>query len=506
VDAVFRQLLRTGKLIEGEFHPQRQGIEWIDAEVLRTIRRKTLAKLRHEVEPAEQQVFARFLTRWQGTVRPRKGLDPLLDTIELLQGAPLLLSDLERDILPARIADYKPADLDRLMSAGEVLWIGLERVGERDGRIALYLTETAGTLMPPRDLAVALPAISDKARQLLEVMKTNGAQFFPALHAAIGGGFPGETMDALWDLVWAGLATNDTFEPLRTLRRGNVSAREIAKRDGAKAGSPEFVRQFRSRLSAGSGAQGRWSLVDSRISPEQDVTRWAAAEARQLLTRYGIVSRDAAVGESILGGYSSIYPVLKAMEEGGHVRRGMFVTGLGAAQFALPAAVDMLRSARKEADAAESVTIAASDPANPYGVLISWPRTEAEDAPHGLARASGATVVLVDGALACFVRRRNPAIRIYLPDEEPERTNSARALAAKLAELAIRRQAGRYGLLVGEINGGPARKHFLAGFLKEAGFVDTALGFQMRRGTPVPITTSSESDDTDEDDEAAETA
>ena len=505
-DRVFRQLLRTGKLIEGEFHPQGQGLEWVDTEVLRIIRRKTLAKLRHEVEPAEQQVFARFLTRWQGVVRARRGLDALLDAIESLQGAPLLLSDLERDILPARIADYKPADLDRLMSAGEVLWVGLERVGERDGRIALFLTETAGTLMPPRDLAIALPTISDKARQLLEVMKSSGAQFFPALHSAIGGGFPGETMDALWELVWAGLATNDTFEPLRTLRRGNASAREIAKRDGAQAGSPEFVRRFRSRLSAGSGAQGRWSLVDSRIPADQDVTRWAAAEARQLLNRFGIVSRDAAVAENIPGGYSSIYPVLKTMEEGGHVRRGMFVTGLGAAQFALPAAVDMLRSARKETESAESVAIAASDPANPYGVLIPWPRIEGEDAPHGLARASGATVVLVNGALAAFVRRKNPAIRVFLPDEDPERSDVGRAVAAKLAELAVKRQAGRYGLLVGEINGAPAREHFLASFLKDAGFVDTALGFQMRRGTPVPISSPSEAADAEDEDEASETA
>jgi ATP-dependent Lhr-like helicase len=247
-------------------------------------------------------------------------------------------------------------------------------------------------------------------------------------------------------------------------------------------------------------------LVESRIAPGQDVTSWAAAASRQLLTRYGMVSRDAAVAENILGGYSSIYPVLKAMEEGGHVRRGMFVTGLGAAQFALPAAVDMLRSARKETDEVEAVAIAASDPADPYGALIPWPRAEGEDTPHGLARASGATVVLANGSLAGFVRRRNPAIRVFLPDDEPERGNVARALASKLAELAIKRQAGRYGLLVGEINGAPARDHFLAPFLKDAGFVDTALGFQMRRGTPVPITTSSEPDEAEEEDETAETA
>jgi ATP-dependent Lhr-like helicase len=226
--------------------------------------------------------------------------------------------------------------------------------------------------------------------------------------------------------------------------------------------------------------------------------------SRQLLARYGVVSREAAVAEDLPGGYSSAYPVLRAMEEAGHVRRGMFVAGLGAAQFALPAAVDMLRSSRHGNDPQDAVSLAASDPANPYGTLLPWPRIE-QDAPHGLARSSGATVILVDGALAGFVRRRNPAIRVFLPEDEPERGQVARTLAQKLAELAIKRQVGRYGLLVGEINGEPAREHALAQFLKDAGFVDTAMGFQMRRGTPVPIS-STPGEEEAEDDEAAESA
>jgi ATP-dependent Lhr-like helicase len=502
-DAALRHLLRAGKLLEGEFRPNGYGDEWVDAEVLRVIRRKTLAKLRHEVEPAEQQVYARFLTRWQGAARPRKGLDALLDVIELLQGAPLLLSDLERDILPARIADYKPADLDALMAAGEVLWTGVERVGDRDGRIALYLTESAGTLIPPTETASLLPQLSDKARQMLETLRTNGAQFFPALHAAIGG-FPGETLDALWELVWAGLVTNDTLEPLRTLRRGNASAREIARRDGAQAGSPEFLRRFRSRLSSGPGTQGRWSLVTSRVAQQANVTEYATAAANQLLTRYGIVAREAAIADRVPGGYATVYPVLRAMEEAGHVRRGMFVAGLGAAQFAQPTAVDQLRTYRATSSE-EAVYLAASDPANPYGTLLPWPRTESEDTQHGLARAAGAGVVLVRGALAAFVRRRNPALRVFLPEEEPERGETARLLAAKLAEIAIRWQSARGGLLIGEINGTPAREHFLAQSLKDSGFVDTALGFQMRRGTPVSISTVQPTDE-DEEDDSAETA
>jgi ATP-dependent Lhr-like helicase len=192
------------------------------------------------------------------------------------------------------------------------------------------------------------------------------------------------------------------------------------------------------------------------------------------------------------------------MEEAGHVRRGMFVAGLGAAQFAQPTAVDQLRTYRAQASE-ESVYLAASDPANPYGTLLPWPRTESDDAQHGLARAAGAGVVLVRGALAAFVRRRNPALRVFLPDEEPERSDTARLLAAKLAEIAVRWQSARGGLLIGEINATPAREHFLAQSLKDSGFVDTALGFQMRRGTPVPISTADPTDE-DEEDESAETA
>jgi ATP-dependent Lhr-like helicase len=503
-DAVFRQLLRAGKLLEGEFRPDGFGQEWVDPEVLRVIRRKTLAKLRHEVEPAEQQVFARFLNRWQGTVRPRKGLDALLDSIEILQGTPLLISEIERDILPARISDYKPADLDTLMAAGEVMWVGVERVGERDGRIALYLTETAGSLIAPAQLGSVIPQISDKARQLMEILRTQGAQFFPALHSAAGGGFPGETMDALWELVWVGLVSNDTLEPVRTLRRGNASNREIATRDGVQAGSPEFVRRFRSRLSAGPGTQGRWSLVSSRVGQQSNVTEWAAAVGRQLLTRYGIVSREAAIADRVQGGYSTVYPVLRAMEEAGHVRRGMFVAVLGAAQFASPAAVDLLRSFRTGQQSGEAVNLAASDPANPYGTLLPWPREEADDPQHGLARAAGASVVLVNGALTAFLRRRSNAIRVFLPTDEPDRSDAARLLAQQLAEIAVWRQTFRGGLLIGEINGQPAREYYLAQFLKDSGFVDTALGFQMRRGTPVPITKGGSEDE--EEDEPTETA
>lgn len=212
--------------------------------------------------------------------------------------------------------------------------------------------------------------------------------------------------------------------------------------------------------------------------------------AQQLLVRHGVVMRETAIAENIPRGYPSVYPALKTMEDSGWVRRGMFVTGLGAAQFAMTAAVDMLRSLRVDPVAPEAVFLAATDPANPYGTLLPWPREEvngAETFPHGMSRTSGAGVVLINGALTAFLRRRNPAMRVFLPESEPERSQLARELAKKLAQLAVRRQGRRSGLLIGEINDAPAREHFLARFLEEAGFVNTALGFQMRRVTAIAL-------------------
>jgi ATP-dependent helicase Lhr and Lhr-like helicase len=236
-------------------------------------------------------------------------------------------------------------------------------------------------------------------------------------------------------------------------------------------------------------------------------TEWLANFAQQLLVRYGVVSRETANVEHPPGGYSAIYQVLKKMEEGGWVRRGMFIAGMGAAQFALPSAIDLLRSFRLDPDKAEAVHLAASDPANAYGGLLPWPRESDRDdatSSHGMSRVSGASVVLVNGSLAAFLRRRNPGIRVFLPEDEPARSNIAGALAKKLADVAIRRQAWRSGLLIGEINGLPTREHFLARFLEESGFVNTALGFQMRRVAAVPIAADTEMED--EDTEAGESA
>jgi ATP-dependent Lhr-like helicase len=544
----------SGKLLEGEFRPGGTHHEWCDPEVMQQIRRKSLARLRREIEPVEQSTFARFTARWQGVSVRRRGVESLLDAIENLQGAAILASELEREILPARIADYQPSDLDQVIASGQVVWVGLERSGTRDGRVSLYLTESLPLLLPPQELRVkvggqtgsTIPEFSERANKIIELLGKNGASFFAAIHAALGGGFQGDTRDALWELVWAGQITNDTFHPLRDLLRANEAKRErTGSFNGPAPGSADFVRRFRART--GGPAQGRWSLIRQYLLGPISVTEWSANIAQQLLVRHGIVLRETAIAENIPRGYPTVYPALKVMEDGGWVRRGMFVAGLGAAQFAMPAAVDMLRSLRSEQDKLEAIFLAATDPANPYGSLLPWPRRESDSAeieveasdqvaastntketealeaaanpatsssPRSMSRSSGAGVILINGNLTAFFRRRNHEMQVFLPEGEPELSRYARELAKKLAEIAIRRQGRKSGLLVGAINQEPARQHFMARFLEQAGFVNTAAGFQMRRITPIPMPgkdssaegTQDDADDNEDDIDIAENA
>ena len=512
VEPLLHGLHARGELLEGEFRPRGHHREWCDPDVLQQVRRKSLARLRREIEPVEQRAFVRFVARWLGVAAPRRGLDALLDSIEALQGAALLVSEIENYILPARVEDYQPSDLDALLAAGEVIWTGIEPVGDRDGRVALYLAPSLPRLLPPQGLRAAEDAPSERAQRIIRFLEQQGASFFAELHEACGSGYPGETLDALWELVWSGRITNDTFHPLRHWIRPRDTRRHRASFPDGPPGSPEYLRRLRARSSAGGPAQGRWSLIHTRVRTALTPTQWSANLAQQLLLRHGIVMRETALAENIPGGYATIYPALRTMEESGRIRRGMFVAGLGAAQFAMPAAVDRLRTLRADPSAPDAICLAATDPANPFGALLPWPREEAEieqAVEHpGMARVSGARVILINGNLAAFLRRGNSSLLVFLPDAEPDRSAVARHLAGKLAEIAIRLQHRRSGLLIGEINGAPARDHFLAAFLEEAGFVDTALGFQMRRVTPItaPLSDDMDAADDEEGSDIPETA
>jgi ATP-dependent Lhr-like helicase len=497
VEPALTVLNAQGKLLEGEFHPQGTSREWCDPEVLRIVRRKTLARLRKEVEPVDEAVYARLIARWQGVSTPRRGLDAILDAVELLQGVALPASVLEREILPARVREYRRGDLDALVAAGEVVWVGVDRLGRRDGRIALYTAQNFARLLPPSELRPP-PELSEIAQQLLEFLRAQGASFFPALQQAAGSGFFGETLDALWELVWAGLVTNDTLQPLRALVTGGDDRKRSSEE--RKNGRPEAWLRARNRLGSPAG-QGRWSLVETRRERAPSATEWSAATAQQLLNRYGIVTREAAAAEALPGGFSAVYPTLRTMEESGLVRRGMFVGGLGGAQFAMNSAVDMLRTLRKAPELPETLHLATADPANPYGSILRWPAVE----NTMLSRTVGTSVVLVDGKLAAYLRRNSDALTVFLPDAEPDQSIMARALAKKLAEIAIARQQYKSGLLVGEINGLRAQEHLLSRFLQEAGFVATGLGYQMRRVSgPLTSRTMVAEEPDDEQDEEPE--
>ncbi len=506
VENALRLLAHEGRVLEGGFRPGGLHREWCDAEILRQIRRKSLARLRREVEPVEQHALARFFTHWQGLLAPRRSgpahLDALLDAIESLQGAPIPASLLESSILPSRLSGYDPAGLDTLVAAGEVAWVGVEPLGERDGRIALFLADKLPLLVQQRPL---IEPLTEREEKLLAVLDSTGASFFDPLHQAIGGGYPGETIDALWSLVWRGLVTNDSLHALRSY---------IARPDSARtARRPQTGAVFRSRRTTPPNAQGRWSALRAADSQAEEsrrsVTEASHALALQLLSRYGVLLRESVAAENIPGGFSAIYGVLKALEESGRIRRGYFVAGLGATQFALPSAVDLLRQLRAEppAEKPEFVQIAAADPANPYGSALPWPdlpiidgdpavvpadrswSAVRESTPRVLSRAAYAEVILRNGRLVGWLRRNNPNVLVLLPVEEPERSQVAAGLAHFLCERGQKRmQAARHqGVLITTINGQPVAAHFMARFLMDAGFYSGPLGMHLRR-LPLPVT------------------
>jgi ATP-dependent Lhr-like helicase len=406
----------------------------------------------------------------------------LLDVIEQLQGAALPASILEQEILGARLARYSPDWLDTLAAAGEIRWVGVETLGRRDGRVALYLTDQIAALLP--DPAPA--ELSERERAIVDWLTSHGASFFDALHDAAGGGFPAETVDALWALVWRGLITNDTFFALRafTSQRDSKETRRRARSAPAA---------FRSRRLVPRTAEGRWTLVRARakVSGAEKMT----SMVRQLLARHGVLTREALASEGLKGGFSGIYPALKAMDDAGRVRRGYFVAGLGATQFALPGALDLLRSLREAPAEVQTAAIAATDPANPFGTSLPWP------VPN-LSRVVGATVVLVDGVMAAYIARGHREISVHLPDEEPFRSRIARGAAAQIAAFARGDTRGRRAMFVTTINDEPAGDHPFAPYLQEAGFLRGALGLQLPRPAPGTVVEEPEEvgdDGTDDD-------
>jgi ATP-dependent Lhr-like helicase len=400
VKAALEELEREGRVVRGEFRPDGVEREWCDHEVLRQLRRRSLAALRREVEPVDTATLARFLPRWHGIGSNRRGPDALVEVVAQLQGAPLVASSLDRDVLGVRLSGHDPAALDALCTSGEVVWVGAGAIGSSDGRVRLAFRDQAAVLLPEGD---ELESPSGVHTALLDHLGARGASFWADLtRAAQEAGEPYDdptVLAALWDLVWAGLVTNDSLAPLRAVT-GGAGRRPTASGRSAARGRPRPGRL--ARLGPASGA-GRWSLVAPLLEPRPTPTEAAHARAQQLLERYGVLTREAALGEGAEGGFAGVYPVLKALEERGQVRRGYFVAGLGAAQFAVAGAVDRLRAEREGGDGdgdLPPVVMAATDPAQPYGAALPWPENDGRP-----ARAAGALVVLADGAALAYLER-----------------------------------------------------------------------------------------------------
>jgi ATP-dependent Lhr-like helicase len=401
-------LVASGQLLEGAFHPGGSGLEFADADVLRSLRRRSLARLRREVEPVEPTALARFLPAWHGIGSRASGHDRLLEVVGQLEGYPLPASVLERDVLAARVRDYTPRLLDELGAAGEVVWIGRGTLAADDGRVALFRRDRAELLASAGAFEPADRPDGPAHDELRRHLERRGASFFGGLRAAAPSArSDDELLDAVWDLVWAGEVTNDTFAPLRALALPRSRSRYVRPGRAAGLGPPR--------------AAGRWSLVADLVGEGRSPTERSHAAAIGLLERHGVVTREAVLGEGLAGGFASVYPVLRAMEEAGRIRRGYFVEGLGGAQFALPGAVDRLRAEREPSldSGPATVLLAATDPAQPYGAVLPWPR-RGEDERLPLQRVAGAYVVQVGGAAVLYIERGGRGILTLPAADDPE--------------------------------------------------------------------------------------
>jgi ATP-dependent helicase Lhr and Lhr-like helicase len=486
VTDALRRLAADRRAVEGEFRPGATGSEWVDAEVLRRLRARSLAALRSEVEPVPQRALGRFLPDWQhvgslagdGTgPRPGlRGIDGVIAAIDQLGGVALPASAWESLILPSRVRDFQPSMLDELTTTGEVLWSGRGELPAGDGWLALHLADAAPLTLPAPDPdAPPLPDMTELHDRILLALTGGGAFFFRQLQQALAATGPADDTDlarALWDLVWAGLVTNDTLAPLRA-RLGATTTRPRSSPRG---------RQYRARARvAASLAQtapptvaGRWSLLPQ---PETATTVRAAALAEQLLDRHGIVTRGAVQSEGVAGGFALAYKVLAGLEETGRTRRGYFVEGLGAAQFATPATVDRVRAFAAEPeqdDTPVAITLAATDPANPYGAALGWPEMDG----HRPGRKAGALVVLVDGGLALYVERGGKTVLDLLPKDDDERAGASREAAAASLAGTVRATGGR--MRIEKIDGAFAMGTPLGDALIAAGFAATPQGLRLR--------------------------
>ena len=482
-----------GRLVRGEFTDAADGDQWCDAGVLKILRRRSLAALRAQVEPVSTAAYARFLPAWQQVGSTHgSGIDGLAAVIDQLAGVPIPASAVEPLVFGQRVRDYQPAMLDELLAAGEVTWSGAGPIGGSqsgsDGWIAFHPADSAPmTLAPPAEIE-----FTDAHRAILDTLSGGGAYFFRQLAEENSEHFKQAAKQALWELIWAGWVTGDTFAPVRAMLSG--TRRSAGRRAGAPA---HRQRQRPPRLSRYSVAHaqarssdptvaGRWSKLPAA---EPDSTVRAHFQADLLLNRHGVLTKGAAAAEGVPGGFAMLYKVLTAFEDAGRCQRGYFVESLGGAQFAVASTVDRLRSYLDGVDPERrdyhAVVLAAADPANPYGAALPWPTRKAageddSDAAHRPGRKAGALVALVDGELVWFLERGGRSLLSFAQDAEAHG-----AAAAALADLV---GTGRVqSFLVEKVNGVPVLEPGAEGdraavqeALVGAGFARTPRGLRLR--------------------------
>ncbi len=482
VHQTLSRLAAQGRVLEGEFRPHGAGAEWCDAEVLRRLRRRSLAALRKEVEPVEPSTLGRFLPVWQNVGSRLRGIDGVVAVVDQLAGCAVPASALEPLVLGSRVVDYAPAHLDELTATGEVVWAGHGTLPGNDGWVSLHLADNAHLTLPDHDELETTP-LHDA---VVEALAGGGAYFFRQLSTAVASSDDAALEAALWDLVWSGRLSNDTLAPVRALTSGGRTAHRSARAAPRARVTSRRTGRGRPGMPSRTGpptTAGRWSLLPEL---EPDATRRAHASAEGLLERHGVVTRGAVTSERVPGGFAGVYKVLAAFEDSGRCRRGYFVESLGAAQFGVPGAVDRLRSFSREVgelteQRPTAVALAATDPANPYGAALPWPPadpTAAGGTGHRPGRKAGAMVVVVDGDAAVYVERGGRTLLTFTEDVDvlgPAMAALASAVrAGALGRLTVERADGENILATGE------RSSTLRQALEGAGFVATPRGLRIR--------------------------
>jgi ATP-dependent Lhr-like helicase len=457
---VLREMERAGELVRGELRPGGVEREWCDPEVLRRLRRASLASLRKEVEPAEQRALARLLPSWQGvdsSPPTGAGIDRLREVLVPLQGVALAPEVWERDVLPRRVGAYSQAWMDQLCAAGELVWIGAGAVGRRSGRVALYFRDDARWLGPPPFKG---DRPSEPVHEAIRARLSSGASFWTDLLADVSAVDAAELQEGLWDLVWAGEVTNDAFAPLRAPRL------TLARQERSAAAARRFGRR---RRPGAPHIQGRWSLTEPLFADAPAHGPRMRALAEVILERYGIVTRETVLAEGVPGGFAALYGELVNLETLGTARRGYFVEGLGGAQFALSGAVERLRGLRSD-EPAGPLVLAAADPANPYGASLPWPKREGDAAARRPSRVPGAYVVTLDAEPVLYVERGGKGL-VALREPFDSGGQPEAWLVEALGALADEIHRGRIGRIgVERFDGEPVVGSAVGALLIEAGF------------------------------------